>query len=112
MPLRTLLVACLLLGSTAAVADPSVWGAVGAGSPLELAPISGRLVARSAESVTVRDGQGALHTLRLTDRTRYVWNERSSLRDFAPGARVRAEVDVDGGEQVVRAVWILAGPRA
>jgi hypothetical protein len=111
LPRALSLVAVLLLGF-AAHADPSLFGSGGSGFAQDGAEVAGRLVSRTKDAVVLRDAQGALHTLRLTERTRYVWTERSGPRDFVPGAKVRAEFDPDSAQQEAVAVWILAGPGA
>lgn len=72
--------------------------------------LTGVLVSRGPDAVVVKSQDGISHRIRVDERTRYVWGERSELRDFAPGATVRADFEAKP-EPLATAVWILSPPR-
>lgn len=107
----SLFAALMVMTAGAAVAAPPSFapGTV-SGAQWDVGSVTGRLVARSRDSVTLRDGNGTVFVLRVNEKTRYVWAERVNPQDLLPGARVRAEVDTDGGEPLALALWVLAAP--
>lgn len=108
------LAASLFVGAPLAVAEPSLGGEEGIGYSWDSTELVGRLVRRTPRAVVVEDGAGAVHVLRLTEQTRYVWSERSGPVDLAPGAKIRAELDAEpetNEGRVVLALWVLEGPR-
>lgn len=102
--LRPALAALSLLAFTPAFADHE-----GDGAHAAVHTLTGTLVSRAADAVVLKDTKGTPHRIRVDSRTRYVWTETANVRDFAPGATVRAEYEAQGAP-VATAVWILSPP--
>lgn len=99
----------LTLGIGLASVSPAFADHEGDDPQTEARTLTGTLVSRGTAEVVLKDKEGTSHRIRVDDRTRYVWSERSELRDFAPGATVRAEYEAKE-QPVATAVWILSPP--
>lgn len=102
--LRRAFVALSLLAFTPAFADHE-----GDVAHSAVHTLTGTLVSRASDAVVLKDTKGTPHRIPVDSRTRYVWTERADVRDFAPGATVRAEYEAQGA-RVATAVWILSPP--
>lgn len=72
--------------------------------------VSGQLVSKTGDSVTIRDPNGQLHELTVDVRTQVVQNEQPvSLHLYTEGASVRASYIVEGEQKLARSVEILPG---
>jgi hypothetical protein len=113
------------LGMTAALlcGSPSLLQVAHAAPPLRPAPpttepvdeeptlsLTGELVDRSSDAVTLEDDAGERHTFRVTEQTRYVYGANSSPSDLRRGARIRAEYAEGTSDPVALALWVLSGP--
>jgi hypothetical protein len=81
-----------------------------AGDEAPALSLTGELVDRKRDAVTLEDASGENHTLRLTEQTRYVYGVSSSPSDFRVGARIRAEYALWSPDRVALALWVLGGP--
>jgi hypothetical protein len=72
--------------------------------------LTGHLVDRSSDAVTLEDTAGERHTFRLTGQTRYVYGASSAPSDLRRGARIRAEYADGTIDRVALALWVLSGP--
>jgi hypothetical protein len=106
------LVAALVCGSLAFA--PAVYAAPPSWDPDEgqqpASSLTGELIQRTHDAVTLLDASGEKHTLRLTEQTRYVYGATSSPSDFRVGARIRADYAEWLRERVALAVWVLGRP--
>ena len=118
MRLRSLGMAAALL-----CASPSLFQAARSAPPLRPAPptsepvdeepassLTGELVHRSSNAVTLEDDAGERHTFRVNEQTRYVYGASSSPSDLRSGARIRAEYAEGTSDPVALALWVLSGP--
>lgn len=90
--------------------DPLGLGGVSEEAVVETLSMTGTLIARTAEALTLRDGQGNEHRFRLTEHTRFVWGEHMNVRDLAIGASIRAVYVSQAQEQIATSVWLVAPP--
>jgi hypothetical protein len=72
--------------------------------------LTGELIQRTQDAVTLVDATGEKHTFRLTEQTRYVYGATSSPSDFRVGARIRADYSEWLRDRVALAVWVLGQP--